>query len=137
MQNLVDDIIDIIEEEEEIVGFVDTLLDDLLCDMFGVEPKTMGEQISAQVVDELLSVVFEPSSGPPPPTKKKSVIIDAKPRERKRAANNPMDEIPEELIEKRRSSRKSRIAEVSAATSAAASQNSDVSNDQVFIFVFK
>ena len=104
VQNVVDEIIDIIEEEEEIIAFCEEIVDEMVCDMFGVEPKPTSEKVASHIVDVLVSNIFDPSYN-----KKNSVVIEAKPRERKRA--NIMDEIPQELIEKRRSSRKSKFQE--------------------------
>ena len=59
VQNLVDEIIDIIEEEEEVEAFIDDLLDGILCDMFGVEPRTAAEKISGQIIDDVLDEVFK------------------------------------------------------------------------------
>jgi len=123
VQNLVDEIIDIIEEEEEVEAFIDDLLDGILCDMFGVEPKTAAEKISGLIIDEVLDGVFKGERG----GKKKSVVLEPKVRERKKATASTNDEIPEDLIEKRRSSRKARtVVETTVA-------NSDSSNDPINI----
>ena len=120
VQNLVDEIIDIIEEEEEVEEFIGELLDELLCKMFGVEPKTDSEKICSQLMNDILSSVVEKTEKP----KKKSVVIEAKPQARKKVS--PFDEIPEDLIEKRRSSRKSRIVESTVCSDA----SSDLVNIQ-------
>ena len=107
VQNVVDEIIDIIEEEEEIIACCEEILDEMLCDMFGVEPRPVSERVASHIVDILVDNVFDP-------VKKKSVTIEPKPRERKRV--NAFDEIPQELIEKRRSSRKAKYQELAQST---------------------
>ena len=116
VQNLVDEIIDIIEEEEEIESFVEDILDELLCNIFSVEPKTFAEKVSIQILNEIVANVVKNDKN----MKKKSVTIEPKARERKKG--NALDEIPDELIEKRRSSRKARVVESMI--------SSDLSSDQ-------
>ena len=118
IQNLVDDIIDVIEEEEEVTAFIEDILEELLCNIFGVEPKSLSEKISGQIINEILYNVMEFKG-----SKKKSVVIESKPRVQRKP--NPFDEIPDELIEKRRSSRKSRLME--------SINCSDASNDPINI----
>ena len=108
VQNLVEEMVDIVaEEEEEIDLLAQDILDEVLCNMFGVAPKTKAEKVAAFIVDELLGLVVDAVDPPKTASQKKSVIVEAKVRERKRASL--FDQIPEELIEKRRSSRKTKL----------------------------
>ena len=82
---------------EEEVQLADTILGRLLCDMFGVEPRTEPELLCRDLLPELAGEAVDRAG-----TRKKSVILPAK---QKKKHFSIFDEIPEELLEKRRSSR--------------------------------
>lgn len=127
VQNLVDEIIDIIEAEEDHAAFAAEIVDDLLSYMFGLEPRRLSERIAQDLVGELVNSAVARCDHLVVSTattiKRKSVVLDAKSRERKKVS--VLDEIPDELIEKRRSSRKTRVQEITI--------TSDTSNDPVSI----
>ena len=118
VQNLVAEMVDIVaaaeeEEEEDHEAVAQDLLDEVLCSMFGVQPKTRSEKVAAAILDDLLRQVVGgggsagSGGGTPRAAQKRSVVVEPKSRERKRAS--VFDMIPDELIEKRRSSRKTKL----------------------------
>ena len=118
VQNLVEEMMDIVEtseseQREEATEICDRLLDELVCDMFGVAPLSEHERAVRQVINEIISESVEKAS-----SRKRSVTLPAKTRKKHFSI---FDEIPDELLEKRRSCRQN-------VSSAVASSN-DNSND--------
>ena len=102
VQNLVEEMIDVVEASEselheEVVDICDRLLDELVCDIFGVAPLSDDERAVRQVLNEIINESVEKAS-----SRKRSVILPAK---TKKKHFSIFDEIPEELLEKRRSCR--------------------------------
>ena len=102
VQNLVSEMMDILEGDEterseEVWELCDTVLDEVVCDMFGVAPRTEEEKIVRSLLSELVSESVEKAS-----TRKRSVVQSNK---AKKKHFSIFDEIPEELLEKRRSCR--------------------------------
>eukprot|EP00090_Calanus_glacialis_P013101 TRINITY_DN21726_c0_g1_i3.p1 TRINITY_DN21726_c0_g1~~TRINITY_DN21726_c0_g1_i3.p1 ORF type:complete len:2006 (+),score=827.87 TRINITY_DN21726_c0_g1_i3:94-6111(+) len=103
VQNLVEEMMDIVEcgeKGEEGVEICETIVDEILCGMFGVRPLTEEEKVVKALVLELVSESVE--KGVAPTIRKKSVIL---PPKTKKKHFSIFDEIPEELLEKRRSCR--------------------------------
>ena len=103
VQNLVEEMMDIIEfgeKGEEGAEICDTIIDEMLCSMFGVKPLTEEEKIVKALVLEMISESVE--KGVAPSSRKKSVTLPPKGRKKHFSI---FDEIPEELLEKRRSCR--------------------------------
>ena len=103
VQNLVGEMMDIVEcgeKGEEGVEICETIVDEILCGMFGVRPLTEEEKVVKALVLELVSESVE--KGVAPTIRKKSVIL---PPKTKKKHFSIFDEIPEELLEKRRSCR--------------------------------
>ena len=103
VQNLVSEMMDIIECDEserieEVTELCDTVLDEMLCDMFGVMPRTEEEKIVQSLLADLVSESVEKAS-----TRKRSVTVQSNKVKKKHFSI--FDEIPEELLEKRRSCR--------------------------------
>jgi hypothetical protein len=129
VQNLVEEMVDIIvaDEQEDNELLARDLLDDLLCSMFGVSPKSRAEKVAAGIIDDLLAhVVFVGSA--PRAAAKKSVIVEPKGARKRGASSSIFDQIPEELIEKRRSSRKTKLL-FEGAGGGGGLLSSDTSND--------
>ena len=76
----------------------DTVLDEIICDMFGVAPLTEEQKIVRSLITELVNESVEKAS-----SRKKSVTIQSSKAKKKHFSI--FDEIPEELLEKRRSCR--------------------------------
>jgi hypothetical protein len=130
VQNLVEEMVDIIvaDEQEDNELLARDLLDDLLCSMFGVSPKSRAEKVAAGIIDDLLAhVVFVGSA--PRAAAKKSVIVEPKGARKRGASSSIFDQIPEELIEKRRSSRKTKLLFDGAGGGGGGLLSSDTSND--------
>ena len=107
VQNLVCEMMDIIECDEsergeETLELCDTVLDEIICDMFGVAPLTEEQKIVRSLITELLNESVEKAS-----SRKKSVTIQSSKVKKKHFSI--FDEIPEELLEKRRSCRQNPI----------------------------
>jgi len=133
VQNLVENMIDIVEDREaidsqteEVVEFVlDNILEGV-CAALEEEEKTESEKISGDIIKELLNGLDYENGN----KKKKSVIIAAPAPKKKHFSI--FDEIPEELIEKRRSARgRQQVNKFESQPS------SDTSNDFVQIFTPK
>ena len=97
VQNLVSEMMDILEGDEterreEVWELCDTVLDEVVCDMFGVAPRTEEEKIVRSLLSELVSESVEKAS-----TRKRSVVQSNK---AKKKHFSIFDEIPEELLEK-------------------------------------
>jgi len=133
VQNLVEEMVDIIvaDEQENNELLARDLLDDLLCSMFGVPPKSRAEKVAAGIIDDLLAhVVFVgAASTAPRAAAKKSVIVEPKGARKRGASSSIFDQIPEELIEKRRSSRKTKLLFDGAGGGGGGLLSSDTSND--------
>ena len=102
VQNLCDEMMDIVESSEsermeEVTDICDRVLDELVCDMFGVAPLSEDERTVRQILNEIVSDSVEKVS-----VRKKSVILPAKTRKKHFSI---FDDIPDELLEKRRSCR--------------------------------
>ena len=103
VQNLCDEMMDIVESSEsermeEVTDICDRVLDELVCDMFGVAPLSEDERTVRHILSEIISDSVEKAS-----VRKKSVILPAKTRQKKHFSI--FDDIPDELLEKRRSCR--------------------------------
>ena len=102
VQNLCEEMIDIVESceserLEEVTDICDRVLDELVCDIFGVAPLSEDERAVRQILNEIIGDSVEKAS-----VRKKSVILPAKTRKKHFSI---FDEIPDELLEKRRSCR--------------------------------
>jgi len=103
VQNLVEEMIDKIEcwdDSEEIEYMCENIVDELICDMFGVKPLTTEQKIVKSLVSDIVNESVE--KGVAPNSRKKSVTLPPKPKKKHFSI---FDEIPEELLEKRRSCR--------------------------------
>jgi hypothetical protein len=133
VQNLVEEMVDIIvaDEQEDNELLARDLLDDLLCSMFGVSPKSRAEKVAAGIIDDLLAqvVCVGAASTAPRAAAKKSVIVEPKGARKRGASSSIFDQIPEELIEKRRSSRKTKLLFDGAGGGGGGLLSSDTSND--------
>jgi hypothetical protein len=133
VQNLVEEMVDIIvaDEQEDNELLARDLLDDLLCSMFGVSPKSLAEKVAAGIIDDLLAqvVCVGAASTAPRAAAKKSVIVEPKVARKRGASSSIFDQIPEELIEKRRSSRKTKLLFGEGAGGGGGLLSSDTSND--------
>ena len=107
VQNLVCEMMDVIEfdeseRSEETLELCDTVVDEILCDMFGVAPLTEEQKIVRSLITEMVNESVEKAS-----SRKKSVTIQSSKVKKKHFSI--FDEIPEELLEKRRSCRQNPI----------------------------
>ena len=121
VQNLVEEMIDVVETSEserleDVTDLCDRVLDEIVCDIFGVPPLSDDERCVRQVLNEIINEsVDKACSG-----RKKSVILPGK---QKKKHFSIFDEIPEELLEKRRSCRQT------ASSSAVVTSSNDNSCD--------
>jgi hypothetical protein len=133
VQNLVEEMVDIIvaDEQEDNELLARDLLDDLLCSMFGLPPKSRAEKVAAGIIDDVLTHVVSvgAASTAPRAAAKKSVIVEPKGARKRGASSSIFDQIPEELIEKRRSSRKTKLLFDGAGGGGGGLLSSDTSND--------
>ena len=102
VQNLVEEMVDIIEaseeeRHEEALDICDRVVNELVCDLFGVAPLSDEESFVRQIISQLVNESVE--KGNP---RKKSVIL---PPKTKKKHFSIFDQIPDELLEKRRSGR--------------------------------
>ena len=62
MQNLVEEMIDIVEEDEDKEMMCEDILEELICDIFGVDPPTESQKIVRDVMGD---IVDEAADGRP------------------------------------------------------------------------
>ncbi len=93
------DIVESCESErlEEVTDICDQILDELVCDIFGVAPLSEDERAIRQILNKIISESVEKASA-----RKNSVILPAKTRKKHFSI---FDEIPNKLLEKRGSGR--------------------------------
>jgi len=102
VQNLVEEMVDLVEDEEGVEAMAEELLEEVVCAMFGVAPPTEPQRIVARLLAELVDEAVETAGKW---RRKGGLVLDSKGRPVKKHFSI-FDEIPDELIEKRRSSRK-------------------------------
>ena len=111
VQNLVEEMIDMVEDDGDIEMMCEDILESVICNMFGVEPPTEPEKVAKGLVAELVEEAVEAAESRrvargatrPPGGATRGPGGAAKAAKKHFSI---FDEIPEELIEKRRSSRK-------------------------------
>ena len=122
VQNLVEEMIDIVEEDEDKEMMCEDILEELLCDYFGVDPPTESEKIVRNLMGDIVDEAVETAENLNKGRRRGGVILDSKGRPAKKHFSI-FDEVPEDLIEKRRSTRKVLTGtQPSLATSADSSQ---------------
>ena len=122
VQNLVEEMIDIVEEDEDKEMMCEDILEELLCDYFGVDPPTESEKIVRNLMGDIVDEAVETAENLNKGRRRGGVILDSKGRLAKKHFSI-FDEVPEDLIEKRRSTRKVLTGtQPSLATSADSSQ---------------
>ena len=120
--NLVEEMIDIVEEDEDKEMMCEDILEELLCDYFGVDPPTESEKIVRNLMGDIVDEAVETAENLNKGRRRGGVILDSKGRPAKKHFSI-FDEVPEDLIEKRRSTRKVLTGtQPSLATSADSSQ---------------
>merc|ERR1719209_2802572 len=105
VQNLVEEMIDIVEEDEDKEMMCEDILEELICDIFGVDPPTESQKIVRNLMGDIVDEAVETAENLNKGRRRGGVILDSKGRPAKKHFSI-FDEVPEDLIEKRRSTRK-------------------------------
>ena len=92
-------------EDEDKEMMCEDILEELICDIFGVDPPTESQKIVRDVMGDIGDEAVETAENLMKGRRRGGVILDSKGRPAKKHFSI-FDEVPEDLIEKRRSTRK-------------------------------